>query len=113
MLLRRIKGLKRGGGPNHAGHFLTRGSSALSFPNPLCVCARRPIQYVVLQCGLHVLVMKTEPHNGCFSSKGSWQANDLIDIGVTVFWSGVKLAGALTLTVSLSGESESRPDNDI
>lgn len=57
-------------------------------------------RFAVLQCGLRVLVMKTEPYKGCYSSKVSWQGNDLMDTGVTVFWPGLNLAGALTLTVS-------------
>lgn len=68
-----------------------------------CVCVRRLIQHVVLQCGLRVFVMRMEPHKGCFSSEGSWQGNDLMDIRVTVFWPGLNLTGALMLTVSLSG----------
>lgn len=44
--------------------------------------------------------MKTKTHKGCFSSKGLWQGNDLMDTGVTVFWPGLKLVGALTRTVS-------------
>ncbi len=63
------------------------------------VCAAL-MQYVALWCGLRVLGMKTETRKGCFSSEGSWQGNDLMHTGVTVFWPELELAGALTLTVS-------------
>lgn len=48
------------------------------------------------------------PYKVSFSSVGLWQRNDLMDIGVTVFWPGLNLRGALTQTVSLSGESEKK-----
>lgn len=65
---------------------------------------------MVLVCGLHVLTMKTASRKGCFSSVGPWKSNDLMDIGVIVFWPGLNLSGALTQTVSLSDESEKKLD---
>lgn len=84
-------------------HFLTQVQVLWAFQSLLrvSVCVRRLIQHVVLQCGLRVFVMRMEPHKGCFSFEGSWQGNDLMDIRVTVFWPGLNLTGALT--VSLSG----------
>lgn len=89
---------------------LDRSLTALRFPNPVCAGSVG----VWFFSGLRVLLMKTEPHKACFSSKALWRRNDLMHIRVTVFWPGLNLAGVLTdLTVSLSGESEIRRDNEI
>lgn len=83
--------------------------TALRFPNRVCAASA----VVWLLTGLRVFLMKTEPHKGCFYSKGLWRRNDLMHIRVTVFWPGLNLAVALNdLTVSLSG-SESRRDREI
>ena len=40
------------------------------------------------------LGIRTEPHKDRFSTKGSWQRNDLMDLGVTVCWPRLNLGGS-------------------